>query len=148
MRVTTVGGVIDDEDVNYRVDCYKNEPIDAYWESGSMDFGADYRRKYSSMMWVSVKPQTNSYVEITLITDRKSEFAEKAVSTGVNIGGFLAWDFSNFSFSSNIQPQVKKIRLKAKKFGYYRLIFKSDTVDTTATVLGIDIRVRQTGYIK
>ena len=122
--------------------------IDAYWESGAMDFGADYRRKYSSMLWVSVKPQSNSYVELTLITDRKSEFADKAISTGVYTGGFADWDFNDFSFSTNIQPQVKKIRLKAKKFGYYRLVFKTDHANTTATVLGVDIRVRQTGYVK
>jgi hypothetical protein len=122
--------------------------IDAYWESGAMDFGADYRRKYSSMLWVSVKPQSNSYVELTLITDRKSEFADKAISTGVYTGGFADWDFRTFSFATNIQPQVKKIRLKAKKFGYYRLVFKTDHANTTATVLGVDIRVRQTGYVK
>ena len=122
--------------------------IDAYWESGAMDFGADYRRKYSSMLWVSVKPQSNSYVELTLITDRKSEFADKAISTGVYTGGFADWDFNDFSFSTNIQPQVKKIRLKAKKFGFYRLVFKTDHANTTATVLGVDIRVRQTGYVK
>lgn len=122
--------------------------IDAYWESGAMDFGADYRRKYSSMLWVSVKPQSNSYVELTLITDRKSEFADKEISTGVYTGGFADWNFSTFSFSSNIQPQVKKIRLKAKKFGFYRLIFQTDRANTTATVLGVDIRVRQTGYVK
>lgn len=122
--------------------------IDAYWESGAMDFNADYRRKYSSMLWVSVKPQTNSYVEITLITDRKSEFADKTVSTGVNSNFFETWDFNALSFFGNIQPQVKKIKLKAKKFGYYRLIFKSDKVNTTATVLGTDIRVRMTGYVK
>lgn len=122
--------------------------IDAYWESGAMDFGADYRRKYSSMLWVSVKPQSNSYVELTLITDRKSEFADKAISTGVYTGGFADWNFADFSFSSNIQPQVKKIRLKAKKFGFYRLVFKTDHANTTATVLGVDIRVRQTGYVK
>ena len=122
--------------------------IDAYWESGAMGFNTDYARKYSSAVWVAVKPQSNSYVELTLITDRKSDFADKAVSTGVYEGGFADWDFRNFSFSSNIQPQVRKIRLKAKKFGFYRLIFKSNEANTTATVLGVDIRVRQTGYIK
>ena len=126
----------------------QGKAIDAYLESGAMDFNADYRRKYSSMLWVSVKPQTNSYVEITLITDRKSEFADKTVSTGVNSNFFETWDFNALSFFGNVQPQVKKIKLKAKKFGYYRLIFKSDKVNTTATVLGTDIRVRMTGYVK
>ena len=127
---------------------YERKPIEAYWESGAMDFGMDYRRKYSSMVWVSVKPQTASYVEMTILTDRKSEFADKAISTGVSTNLFGTWDFNTLSFFGNVQPQVKRVKLKAKKFTYYRLIFKNDMADTTATILEADMRVRTTGYVK
>ena len=127
---------------------YKRKAIDAYWESGAMDFGADFRRKYSSMVWVSVKPQTASYVELTLLTDRKSNFTDKQVTTGLSTDLFGEWDFNTLSFFGNVQPQVKRVKLKAKKFAYYRLIFKNDKVDTTATILEADMRIRITGYVK
>lgn len=121
--------------------------INAVWESGSMDFGADYMRKYSSVIWVSVKPQSSSYVEVTLRTDRKNDFAVKSIAIGAD-GGFTEWDFRSFSFSDNTEPKMSRIRLKAKKFEFYKIIFQSNKEATTATILGFDIRTRQTGYAK
>lgn len=129
---------------NYRTDC--GEAISAYWESGAMDFKADYMRKYTSMIWVAVKPESNSYVEVTIRTDRKSDFAEKVISKTVS--GFGSMNFAAFSFITSSRPQIKRLRIKAKKYAYYKLIFQTDKPDTTATVLGADIRVRQTGYAK
>ena len=34
------------------------DSIDAYWESGSMDFGADYRLKSSDCVYIGLKPET------------------------------------------------------------------------------------------
>jgi hypothetical protein len=129
---------------NYRTDC--GEAISAYWESGAMDFKADYMRKYTSMIWVSVKPESNSYVEVTVRTDRKSDFAEKVISRSLN--GFGSLNFAAFSFGTSARPQIKRLRIKAKKYSYYKLIFQTAEPDTTATVLAADIRVRQTGYAK
>jgi hypothetical protein len=127
-----------------RSDC--GEVIHAYWESGAMDFKADYMRKYTSMIWVSVKPETKSYVEVSVRTDRKSDFAEKVISKSVS--GFGDMDFTAFSFVTSSRPQTKRLRIKAKKYAYYKLIFQTSEPDTTATVLAADIRVRQTGYAK
>ena len=129
---------------NYRTDC--GEAISAYWESGAMDFRADYMRKYTSMIWVSVKPESRSYVEVTIRTDRKSDFAEKIIAKSV--AGFGDMDFAAFSFITSSRPQIKRLRIKAKKYAYYKLIFQTDEPDTTATVLAADVRVRQTGYAK
>ena len=122
------------------------EPIDAYWESGSISFNAEYSRKYSSTIWVSVKPQTSSYVEITAFTDRKPENIVKTIATGT--GGFADWDFSSFNFADFDMAQVKRLRIKAKKFTYYKLAFKTEKAGSVATVLSANMRVRETGYVK
>lgn len=122
------------------------QAIEAEWQSGAMDFNADYMRKYSSALWVSVKPETNSYVEISIVTDRRTDFLPKFIARGTS--GFPLWDFRSFSFADDTQPQVKKLRIKAKKFTYYRLIFANRELGTVATVLSADIRSRQTGYAK
>lgn len=127
-----------------RTDCGK--PIPAYWESGSMDFGADYMRKYTSMIWVSVKPESNSHVEITVKTDRKSEFPVKVIAKGISSFGNM--NFAAFSFITSSRPYTTRLRIKAKKYTYYKLIFQNSEPDTTATILAADIRVRETGYVK
>lgn len=108
--------------------------INAVWESGAMDFGADYMRKYSSMMWVGLKPAKGTSVDITLKTDRKDTFLTKTVSSEkAKVSG---------------EPFMVKTKLKAKKFEYYRLILSVTKKMPAVTVTNVDFRVRQTGYAK
>ena len=81
------------------------------------------------------------------MTDRKNNFDAKKIEKGVN-KGFANWSFASLSFSDNTQPFVLKIRMKAKKFIYYKIIFENKQLDSTATVLCTDIRCRATGYAK
>lgn len=122
------------------------EEIDAYWESGSMSFGADYMRKYAAALWVGIKPESNSEVYVTVQTDRKSSYTEKVVDS--TLATFDPTNFANYSFEVNRKPHMTKLKIKAKKFVFYKLIFKSNSASTTATVLAADIRVRMTGDVK
>lgn len=122
--------------------------IYAYWESGSMDFGMDYMRKYSAMTWVSIKPENNSGVTIAVRTNRDNAAVKKTIGIGPFEFDFETVDFATFQFKDIQNPQVYRNKIKAKKFTYYKLIFQSNSADYTATVLGADIRVRYTGYAK
>lgn len=122
------------------------EAIDAYWESGSMSFGSDYMRKYAAQLWVGIKPQDSSEVWVTVQTDRKSTYTEKLVRSALS--SFARWNFKDLSFKLNRKPQMTRLKIKAKKFVFYKLIFTTDTSDSTVTVLAADIRVRTTGYSK
>lgn len=121
-------------------------PISAYWESGSMSFGMDYMRKFAAMLWIGVKPESRSEVVVTVQTDKKSEYAEKVVAT--QLSSFSHMNFAKFSFRTNRKPAMKKLKIKAKKFVFYKLIFTNEEPNTTATVLAADIRVRYTGEAK
>ncbi len=110
----------------------EGEAIDAYWESGSMPFAADFRRKYSAMLWVGIRPDDNGYLEVSAKTDRKTDFAIYSFSTA----------------DAAQVPEMNRIKLKAKKFTYYNLILANNTSDRTATVVSVDIRVRGTGYVR
>lgn len=110
----------------------EGEPIDAYWESGSMPFAADFQRKYSAMLWVGIRPDDNGYLMVTAKTDRKADFAEYSFETN----------------DASQVPEMNRIKLKAKKFTYYNLILANNTADKTATVVSVDIRVRGTGYVR
>ena len=116
------------------------QPIKAVWESGFMSFGADYKRKYSSIIYISVKPQFNSAITVTAETDKRDDYMEKTVENTV-----FQWSNANFpdwTFITNDRPTINRVRLKVKKFVYYKLIFKVETEGATATILGFDQQVR------
>lgn len=123
-----------------QVTTYDTDPIEAYWESGAMDFGQDYTRKYAAMLWVGIKPDEDlenadeATVTVTVKTDRKAEYSEKLVTTAkARVGS---------------EPFMTRLKIKAKKFSFYTLIFKSDGEGETPTINCADIRVRFQGYAK
>lgn len=132
--------------ISYAYKSDDGEPIYAYWESGSMSFGQDYMRKYAASLWVAIKPESNSEVWVTVQTDRKSTYTEKIVDS--RLATFEHVDFAHYSFLTNRKPHMNKLKIKAKKFVFYKLIFKSASSSANATVLATDIRVRFTGYAK
>jgi hypothetical protein len=118
----------------------KRRQIKAVWESGYMDFGADFQQKYSSEIYVSMLPQAFSEMMITARTDRRSDHMEKTVTSNV-----FAWGktgFPNWTFNTNAAPKIQKVRLKVKKFVYYQLLFRVEKEGATATVLGYDQEIR------
>ena len=109
-------------------------PIKAEWESGSMSFGASNMRKYSSMMWVSLKPVDGTSVDVCVETDRKNTFRDKIVSSDkAKVPG---------------QPFSVRSKIKAKKFVFYKLLLSVDKKMPAVTITNVDFRVRQTGYSK
>jgi len=117
-----------------------SQRIGAVWESGFMHFGADFRRKYSSILYVSVLPQSSSEIIITAETDKRTDYMEKTLSRKV-----FQWSSANFpdwTFSTNDSPQISRIRLKVKKFVYYKLIFRVERDGGRGTILGFDQQVR------
>ena len=126
------------------------EPIKALFVSGSMNFGKGFMRKHSSVMWVSLKPTANARMSVTVRTDKRSDYVEKTVSR--RLATFVTPNFAAWSFETNRAPQVKRIKLKVKKFANMALLLSANTAGDTgnsdATVLGVEMRVRETGYVK
>ena len=108
--------------------------IEAVWESGAMDFGAAYSRKYSAALWVGLKPIEGTSVDVTVITDRKNTFRAKVASSEkAKIPG---------------QPFMVKEKLKAKKFVFYHLVLSVEKRMPPVTVTNVEIRVRMTSDAK
>ncbi len=122
------------------------EVINSRYESGNMTFDVDYKRKTSSIIWVSMKPAVNARILISARSDKKSDYAEKEVVS--NLSGFDHVNFWHFSFLTNRAPQMERVKLKVKKFVYYKLVITSGSSHGDVTVLGIDQKVRYTGNVK
>lgn len=122
------------------------ELISAYWESGATDFGQDWRRKYSQEIFIGIKPEYNAEIIVTAQTDRKSDYAAKVVAK--NLSTFSHVNYARFSFGTNRKPTMTRLKLKAKKFTYYKLILENKSLNTTATIVAVDIKVRYSGEVK
>lgn len=120
--------------------------IKALWESGYMDFGADFRRKYSSRIYVSLLPQSHSALTVTASTDKRETYMEKTITAKVFSFGNIS--FAHWSFEMNVTPKIQRVRLKVKKFVYYKLIFKVEEPGARATVLSFDQQVRFSSMVK
>lgn len=108
------------------------KPIDAYWESGSMSFDRDYVLKYSPTVWAGLKQEDNAAVEIGIETD-----VQEPIYGAITVEG-----------GAEAMPSMKRVRLKAQKFTYYKLLFRSRTADTKATVVAADVRVKYNIKVK
>lgn len=121
-------------------------PIDAYAETGSMDFEKDWMRKYSSIIYVGMKPESNARVYVTVQTNRRSDYIKKLLS--FSLATFLHVDFNHFSFRTNRKPQVERVKLKIKKATFSKLVFESKSTTARATILSVDVNIRYTGMVK
>jgi hypothetical protein len=119
--------------------------IDCYWRSGSVDFGAAWLNKYSAFIYVTLKPESKASINITIKTNKRDDYLEKPVAHG--FFSFNGLDFAHLSFNMNAQPQPTRLKIKAKKFAYYQLIFQSSSAWSTATILGAEIKFHNTGDI-
>ena len=141
-------GLSDGRVVRFSED-YANDdgkPISAAFISGHMAFDRDYRKKYSAVTWISVKPTTHAYLEAALGCDRDVPVQARAVSFGLS--ALNDADFSRWSFLTNRSPQIQRMKLKLKRFVYCRLELRSCHSASDATVLGVDIHVQYAGRAK
>ena len=144
LYIGTSDGTVEHVSREYRSD--NGAAIDCFWRSGSMDFRREWQRKYSTMIWVSIKPEENARVTVTARSDRKPDYAEKIVAS--SLASFSQVNYAHFSFNTNRRPQVERVKLKVKKIALYQLLFESSSASDTVTILSTDFRLRYTGYVK
>lgn len=118
----------------------------ARWEMNFYDFDADYLRKFLTEMWISLKPETKSSVNISYQTDRQG--LSDTYTATYNLATFTAADFGDWSFLVNYNPQPFHFKIKAKKFVYFKLILTNDATDEKLTVLSINLPARLGSKVK
>lgn len=145
----TTYGICEDGKIKHLSREYRNDDtveIDCYAETGAMDFDRDWVLKYSSLIFVAMKPEIGARITVTVESNRRSDYAEKLVA--YSFLTFSHADFNHWSFRTNRKPQVERVKMKVKKAIFYKLIFKSKSASATATVLETDIQLRYAGNVK
>ena len=128
---------------------YRNddgEEIDAKWESGSMDFGSDWMRKYTDELFLVMKPESGARITVGVQTERKSAYPEKTVSSG--LASYVSADYAHWAYGTNRKPRTRRLKLMARKFTFCKLIFKSVSVSATHTVLACSLRAHRVGKVR
>lgn len=144
-----VYGFTEDGQVRHVSRQYRNDDgteISAEAETGAMDFDRDWLLKYSPHIFVAIQPESGARVAVTVETNRRSDYPEKLVSSG--LAGFDHVDFGHFSFGTNRKPQVKRVKMKVKKAAFYKLVFRSVSKSATVTLLETDVQMRYAGNVK
>ena len=83
---------------------------------------------------------------MTAQSNRRSEYVKKEVAAGLST--LTNVNFAHWSFRTNRKPQVQRVRLKVRKFTFYKLILSSCSASCTATVLAADFQVRYAGKVR
>jgi len=132
------------------------ETIPARYISGSMHLGTRYMRKHMSVIWVAVKPTDHASLIVTVHSDKRANYVKKKLDR--RLANFMNVDFGDFSFETNRAPTVERMTIKVKEFTYLNLVLEANTEEpedpqqrpamSDATVLGVEFRVRTTGYVK
>lgn len=121
-------------------------PIDCRWESGALELGSLFRRKSSPCCIVSLAPQEESELSVSCRTDAGEE--SETITLRRTNSVFEALRFDAFSFRQNRESRALRLRLRAKKFVYYKLVLRLCSARSSVTVQGIELRYRSTGEIK
>lgn len=124
-----------DEDENGDV-----HQIEAVWESGFQDFGASYRRKDSDHLWVSMLPVDGASVHVSVETDARQDYEERELSTA------LAPEYGDAKPDG--VPFVTRLRMKVKRFVYYKLRFRVKDSGASPVILGYDQHIRFSSSVK
>lgn len=132
-------------------------PIAAVWESGAMDFGARSLTKVSSDIYVTLRPERNAQVKVTIRTNLRGDWGHDTLgaeneaawqTASAGLMSFRTLSFARFSFGTNRLPRIRRLKLRVKKFAALRLVFETNTNWSAATILGADIRVRGLGAVR
>jgi hypothetical protein len=120
--------------------------INSYFETGFMDFGLSWKRKFLNFAWVGMKPEQESvcFVEWESDYDVSTE-PEYIYYSLIN---FADVDFADFTFETNYNPQPFRLKLKAKKFTYLKLKLSNDSATDTMTILNLNLPATIGGVAK
>lgn len=131
---------------------YRNDngaAIHAVWRSGSLSFNREWLKKYTLRIFLGIKPERKSYVEMYVNSDRETTIGKEEIqSASGNTATFIDADFSQWSFNTAGIPRMTRRKLKAKKYAYCQLVLESNSSDKTAKLTSTDITVRSTVYAR
>lgn len=120
--------------------------IKAEWHSGYYDFDAEYKRKTMRRVWLTLKPWFRTSVVINYESDRNTGTDAKEVSSIRYAYGYI--NYTDWTYNTNYTVKPFRIKLKAKKFAFEKIILTNEKKDEKLTVNSIEIQKSYGGDVK
>lgn len=125
---------------------YAGEIIKAEWQSGYYDFGIEEQRKTMRVLWITLKPWFKTSLDINYISDRDSGSEAKTIEK--RSISYAHWNYARFTYNTQKSVKPFRVKLKAKKFAFLKLILKNEVSDEKVTVNSIAIKKVYGGEVK
>jgi len=140
---TTVGKIMKLSD-DYLT--FNGKAIETHWEMNMYNFGADYLMKTLNKSWITFAVEGKTSADVKYVTNKNSDPQTESITYEVTT--FNDLDFANFTFLTNYNPQAFRIKLKAKKFTYLKLVIDNISATTTFVVLNFTLQAETGGQVK
>lgn len=131
---------------NKNATTYAGEIIKAEWQSGYYDFGIEEQRKTMRVLWITLKPWFKTSLDINYISDRDSGSEAKTIEK--RSISYAHWNYARFTYNTQKSVKPFRVKLKAKKFAFLKLILKNEVSDEKVTVNSIAIKKVYGGEVK
>ena len=118
----------------------------AEWQSGYYDFGVEEQRKTMRVLWITLKPWFKTSLDINYISDRDSGSEAKTIEK--RSISYAHWNYARFTYNTQRSVKPFRVKLKAKKFAFLKLILKNEASDEKVTVNSIAIKKVYGGEVK
>lgn len=112
--------------------------VEAEWHMGFYDWDYEYLNKYLNKLYISLMPESKSSISVRWDTNRIG-VDSVPVEIGYNLLDYGSIDYSDWSYDTSYNPQPFRIKAKAKKFVYFKVILENNSLTDTATVLSISM---------
>jgi hypothetical protein len=105
-------------------------------------------QKNSRRMWIVIRPEDNTGLELLWQTDRKALTPDKSIKVIFDLATFEAMNFEDFSFETNRNPQTFRKKIRAKKYAFIKFILTNIDLDETLTILSIRVQAETAGQVR
>lgn len=111
--------------------------IEAVMETGFLDFGENWIRKFLNFIWIGLQPESRVECKVGWQSDYTSSSQDETIN--YSLFSYDDIDYSNWSYEVNYNPQPFRLKPKAKKFTYFKLILSNDSTTDRMTILNITL---------
>ena len=125
---------------------YGGETIKAEWQSGYYDFGIEEQRKTMRVLWITLKPWFKTSLKINYASDRDSGSEDKTIEN--RSISYEHWNYARFTYNTQRSVRPFRVKMKAKKFAFLKLILRNEVSDEKVTVNSIAIKKVYGGEVK
>ncbi|MFE8704135.1 hypothetical protein ACFYKX_26565 [Cytobacillus sp. FJAT-54145] len=113
-------------------------PINAYWVSKLFVFGLPEFKKIVQRLFVEMKPNKHTSVNVYARSDRKGETF--ILNTRMDQFDFNYMDFGRFAFVTSDIPQEVGKKVKMKKITHFQLKLENNSIDESLGIMGLSIK--------